>query len=276
MLTLVDPLTADDWTDMAYVGNTAGLCQAIIDEDLEYVTSWLEQESNDSNTRDYTGRAPLHLACANSTPEIVQALIDHGARMVARLVDGRTALHISAMRGNTEMVSALLRKSEANEEEEEAKVDARRAARKAAKAENADATMDDASTGVSETGGDAAKTDNDSDIDMVDDADDDTNMDDATTEGSMVNIRKKDQDKKDEGLTVDDNEEEPDVYDVNVVAWDVAVSPLHLAIVKGHIDVVKLLVQEFGADVLLPIKLYNEEDRSARAAILTLVRTSRK
>lgn len=48
-------------------------------------------------------------------------------------------------------------------------------------------------------------------------------------------------------------------------------SPLHLAIVNGHIDVVKCLVQEFGADVLLPVKLFNDFDRSARAAILTLI-----
>lgn len=69
-----------------------------------------------------------------STPEIVQCLIDNGARLIARLVDGRTALHIAAARGNVEMVNALMQQSEANEEEEERKVEARRAARKAAAA----------------------------------------------------------------------------------------------------------------------------------------------
>jgi ankyrin repeat protein len=51
--------------------------------------------------------------------------------MIARLVDGRTALHIAAARGNSTMVKALMDKSLANEEEEEEKQEARREARRA-------------------------------------------------------------------------------------------------------------------------------------------------
>jgi len=112
------PLTDDDWTEMAYVGNTARLCQAIVDGDLEHVQDWLKQDDADPNRRDYTGRTPLHLAVASSTTEIVQCLIDAGARITARLFDGKTALHLAAMRGETEKVKAILTKSEANEEEE--------------------------------------------------------------------------------------------------------------------------------------------------------------
>lgn len=261
-----NPLSADDYTEMAYVGNTQLLCQAIVDGDVEYVQQWLSQEGNDPNTRDYTGRAPLHLAVAQSTLEVVRCLIDGGARMVARLVDGTTALHLAAIRGDVEMVSALLRKSAANEEEEEKKVDARRAARKAAKQETlGDAKMDD----VSEPGN-TKSTEEASDVDMVDDADEDENMD-VTTEHSMVNIKTPASEQTSEQALDNEDEDEPDVYDVNVLGWDTAVSPLHLAIVKGHRDVVKCLVQEFGADVLLPVKLFNDFDRSARAAILTLV-----
>lgn len=49
-----NPITDDDWTEMAYVGNTARLCQAIVDEDLEHVVDWLEQEGSDPNCRDYS------------------------------------------------------------------------------------------------------------------------------------------------------------------------------------------------------------------------------
>jgi hypothetical protein len=126
-----NPITDDEWTTMAYVGDTARLCQAIVDGDLEHVQDWCEQEGVDVNRRDYTGRTPLHLAVMASTPEIVQCLINHGARMVARLVDGRTALHIAAARGSSEMVKALMDKSLENEEEEEEKQEAQRAARKA-------------------------------------------------------------------------------------------------------------------------------------------------
>jgi hypothetical protein len=126
-----NPITDDEWTTMAYVGDTARLCQAIVDGDLEHVQDWCEQEGVDVNCRDYTGRTPLHLAVMASTPEVVKCLIDHGARLIARLVDGRTALHIAVARGNTQMVKSLMDKSLANEEEEEEKKDARRAARKA-------------------------------------------------------------------------------------------------------------------------------------------------
>ena len=49
-----NPITDDDWTEMAYVGNTTRLCQAIVDEDVEHVVDWLEQEGSDPNTRDYS------------------------------------------------------------------------------------------------------------------------------------------------------------------------------------------------------------------------------
>jgi len=155
-----NPITDDEWTTMAYVGDTARLCQAIVDGDLEHVQDWCAQEGVDVNRRDYTGRTPLHLATMASTPEIVQCLIDNGARLIARLIDGRTALHIAAARGNVQMVNALIQKSEANEEEEEEKVEARRAARKAAHAgsgsadkdaeENADGDESDAESEASE------------------------------------------------------------------------------------------------------------------------------
>jgi hypothetical protein len=138
-----NPITDDEWTTMAYVGNTARLCQAIVDGDLEHVEDWCSQEGVDVNRRDYTGRTPLHLAVMTSTPQIVQCLIDYGARLIARLVDGRTALHLAAARGSKEMVKALMDRSLANEEEEEDKVEARRAARNHAKQAKTDAKADD-------------------------------------------------------------------------------------------------------------------------------------
>ena len=157
-----NPITDDEWTTMAYVGDTARLCQAIVDGDLEHVEDWCSQEGVDVNRRDYTGRTPLHLAVMTSTTEIVQCLINHGARLIARLVDGRTALHLAAARGSKEMVKALMDKSLANEEEEEEKVDARRAARKAEKAKNdteVDAEMSDAESEASEITLDSEESD---------------------------------------------------------------------------------------------------------------------
>lgn len=262
-----NPLTADDWTEMAYVGNTARLCQAIVDGDAEHVQDWLNQDGADPNERDYTGRTPLQLAVMSSTPEIVQILIDAGARIVARMVDGRTALHLAAMQGKTAMVKALLVKSEANEEVETKKEQAKIDQRKAEKESMASLNRDDAPMKDADAESDAAQSDED--IDMMDDVDEDEHAD-ATTEGSIINVRSE---KKEEenNMPIDDNEDEPDVYDVNVLTWDTPVSPLHLAIANGHVEVVKLLVEDFGADVLLPVKLLHEHSKTPRAAILPLV-----
>ncbi|KAG9185559.1 hypothetical protein G6011_06890 [Alternaria panax] len=249
------PLTEDDWTEMAYVGNTARLCQAIVEGDLEHVQDWLTQEGADPNRRDYTGRTPLQLAVATSTMQIAQALIDAGARIVARLFDGKTALHLAAMRGKVEMVRALLVKSEANEE-----IEAEKEALKKRKQTQSE-TPSDATTG---------DLDSQMDEDDSEDEDDKSENVDATTEGSMIKIdRKKSQDH--DTLPDDADDDEPDVYDVNVVAWDAPVSALHLAIANGHTEVVKTLVQEFGADVILPVKLVHDYNKSPRAAILPLV-----
>lgn len=50
-------------------------------------------------------------------------------------------------------------------------------------------------------------------------------------------------------------------------------SPLHHAIVNGHEDVIETLVSGFGADALLPMKLYHNDHagRYPRDAILNLV-----
>lgn len=260
------PLTDDDWTEMAYVGNTARLCQAIVDGDVEHVQDWLKQEGADPNQRDYTGRTPLQLAVMSSTPEIVQVLIDAGARIVARMVDGRTALHLAAMRGEAAMVKALLVKSEANEEKEAEREEAKLKLRKSTKEAQQPVTAADSQMLDANAASDIAHSDDD--IDMIDDDNDDEHAD-ATTEGSIINIRGKQQ--QEENSMPDENEDEPDVYDVNVLAWDMPVSPLHLAITNGHVEVVKLLVQDFGADVLLPVKLVHEHNKSPRAAILPLV-----
>lgn len=226
-----NPLSPEQYTDMAYVGNTQLLCQAIIDLDLNFVEQWLSQEGNDPNTRDHTGRAPLHLAVSCSTLQIVQSLIDHGAKLVARLVDGKTALHLACIRGDTQMVAALLKKSEANEEEESNRTDAKRKARLAAK---------------------ETRDPQDADIEMIEAPEADSDVD-AMTEGSVVDVQtpKTQLEGQLDGL----DDETTDVLDVNVLAWDTASSPLHLAILGGHFDVVKCLVQDFGADVLLPMKL---------------------
>ncbi|KAK3310531.1 uncharacterized protein B0T15DRAFT_481869 [Chaetomium strumarium] len=252
-----NPVTDDDWTEMAYVGNTARLCQAIVDGDLEHVVDWLAQEGSNPNTRDYTGRTPLHLAAMSSTPDIVRALVDAGARLVSRLADGRTALHLAAARGDVEIVRILLDRSTANEAEYEEKQDRRRREKTAAKTA-------DGGPAVGET----ASDDDESDGEMVDDAESDDGAQSIAT-GSFVKVGKKEAEPLDDPLAEDDDDE-PDFYDINVLAWDTPCSALHYAIIEGHTEVVITLVQDYGADVLLPVKFLDYQ-KKPNAALTPLM-----
>ena len=122
-----------------------------------------------------------------STPEIVQCLINNGARMIARLVDGRTALHIAAARGNAEMVKALMNRSLANEEEEEEKEEARRDARRAERAAKGESKDNDKDDGDDEDGDAKSEV---SEITLESEE-----ASDSMTMGSFVKV---DKDKKDE------------------------------------------------------------------------------
>lgn len=262
-----NPITDEDWTEMAYVGNTTRLCQAIVDQDLDAVKDWFSSpEVTDVNRRDHTGRTPLQLAAMCSTSEIVQVLIEHGARLVSRLYNGMTALHIAAYRGEVQIVKDLLDKSLANEEEESRKEDGRKAARRAAAGlvtESAPESQPSTTVHTSNSTTESAESD---DEDWEEEGDDDGS--DSVTEGSFVKIREK----TEANDPLAEDKDEPDVYDVDVLAWDNPFSPLHLAILASRIDVIELLIDQYGADVLLPVKVMNDYDRSTpKAAILTLV-----
>ncbi|KAL2861177.1 ankyrin repeat-containing domain protein [Aspergillus lucknowensis] len=238
------PITEGDWTEMAYLGNNAGLCQSIVDGELARVQQWLAK-GVDINRRDHTGRTPLHLAAMTSTPEVLQYLVDQRARLTWRLVDGRSALHLAAARGNVEMVRILLKKSEQNEEEEARKED-QRAVSDVASAEDGELI--------------SSPSDNDSVEDQ------------SYATGSFVKVRQGHESNESPGNEPDDsNLQGPDIYDINAAAWDTKASPLHLAILKGHVEVVEELVSSFGADVLRPVQAVHPVNGIPQFATLTLV-----
>lgn len=161
----------------------------------------------------------------------------------------------------------LLEKSSANEEEEADKQDKKRKAL---------GTKSKSPPKSVKTGDDELESDEDDedgeddDIYMVDDAESSDEAASVVT-GSFIKIGKDEENSKPaEALVLDDDESDPDFYDIDVAAWDSHCSALHLAILGGHTEVVKLLCQEFAADVLKPFKI-KESDYSDHVVILTLV-----
>ncbi|CUS09476.1 unnamed protein product [Tuber aestivum] len=266
------PLGPEDYTEMAYVGNTERFCQAIVKNDLEFVRSWCATEEGKAgiNRRDFCGRTPLHLAVLNegTLVEIVQVLVDTGARLVARIQDGRTALHIAAGKGRIDIITALLKKSEENEHERDFRDENRRATESPRAGEvgaDGNEKMSESIHSQSELSGEefeymrvgsgsiAAET---------------------ATDGSYVRVRRgKEEEGPVEGA-IDDDEDQDDIYDINVVDWDYQMTPLHHAIVRGHCSAVELLVSDFGADPLMPMKIFERGHggrKVPRAAVLVLV-----
>ena len=230
---------------MAYVGDTTRLCQAIVDGNVKEVDSWLSREGADPNTRDYTGRTPLHLAVISSTPEIVRRLVDAGARLIARIADGRTALHLAAERGDTEIVRILMDKSIDNEAKEEEKQDQRRKAKAAARTDSH----------ASEEETDDSGLDDESDAEMIDGEESDAD-DQSIATGSFVRVGTRNNNSTSESQgDADEDEDEPDFFDVDALAWDTPCSALQLAILAGNEEVVKLLCEEYVADILQPVKV---------------------
>ncbi|KAK7211422.1 hypothetical protein V2G26_018600 [Clonostachys chloroleuca] len=291
-----NPLTEKDWTDMAYIGDTARLCQSIVDGQVDEIKGWISQLDADINKRDYTGRTPLHLAVTSSTPDVVRCLVENGARITARLADGRTALHLAAARNSTEIIKILLDKSAENEEADADRVEKKRRDAKSGKSDRDGDTemqddqedrvdMDDEEQGLIDTGEeendevddgassnevdmdeDEGEEDGDSDGELINSEDSDDGAPTETT-GSFVKLKRVTE--SIDRLALEESDEGPDYYDIDVLAWDVPCSPLHLAIAGGHEDAVKSLC-DYGADSILPVKFLTQIDDDQTAAILTL------
>lgn len=120
------PITDGDWSEGAYTSDdTVSLARAIADGDLTKVKSFFQGpppvpappgESSSSaspaepllESKDAAGRTPLLLATLCGQTEIAKFFVDRGARLTARLSDGRTALHVAATYGHVGIIQAIL------------------------------------------------------------------------------------------------------------------------------------------------------------------------
>ncbi|OJD16461.1 hypothetical protein AJ78_03360 [Emergomyces pasteurianus Ep9510] len=236
-----NPITDSDWTEFAYIGDTETLCKAIVEGDIAHVKKCCAQENFNVDQRDHTGRMPLHLAIMCGTPEIVQCLVRHGARLVSRVAGGFTALHLAAARGNVEILRAILRKSEANQVEY---------------LENSGSKPESESRSVA-SNEDVDRGEEDDDISVVAGG---TESLYAVSQGSIVMVTDSSKTAPEEQ---NEDENEPNFYDdIGVLSWDFPLSPLHVAALYGHVDIITSLTTEFGADASQPFvrKEYGQAD----------------
>lgn len=236
------PIDEGEWATQAYLGPVEKLFQAVTSDDLETVVDIVES-GFDLKKRDHVGRTPLHVAILSRSDKVTNYLIDAGARITSRLVDGRTALHLAAQVGSAEVVTKLLERSKQNEikaEQEKAEAEAKKKAEEEAK-KNEDA---ESSHSIDEDEEMRASSEDDWDSDT----DAPKKKKDKDQPAETVN------DPPAEGAAIpEDNEELPDILEINAVDWDQNLSPLCHAVVAGHLAVVETLTRA-GADVQTPFK----------------------
>ncbi|PIL29519.1 transporter [Ganoderma sinense ZZ0214-1] len=241
-----NPIDDGEWSEQAYMGPTEKLFNAIVAGDRAAVAKIISAEGFDVDRRDHVGRTPLQIAILSKAVDIACDLVDAGARMTARVVDGRTALHLAAQLDLPVVVRKLLERSAVNKEKAEEEAEAKKQAAKEAEKKKQEDKMD-----VDDEDGDEKDENDDED----DEQDRDSSEDDWSSEDGDKS-KAKDKAKPDISQIPEDEEDEPDVFDVNIPDWDYAFTALQYAVVFGSLGAIDELLAA-GADATLVTKLDN-------------------
>ncbi|KAI0059327.1 ankyrin [Artomyces pyxidatus] len=220
-----NPIDEGEWSEMAYIQATAKFFNAIAAGDGATVRQMLA-DGEGFNLRDCVGRTPLHVSIMSSNMDIAMMLIDAGARMTARLVDGRSSLHLAAQMGQAAVVRKLLERSAFNEEK--------------AKEEKAKAEAE------------AMEVKADSDLPRSEDDWSSANHDKGAPKHKAGGQQAAETETKQQDVLEDDEGTGgPDILNIEETDWDHAFTPLGFAIVAGSFDIVDVLIAA-GADPTLP------------------------
>ena len=256
-----NPIDVGEWSGQVYVGPVQALFAHIASGDRVAVQAQIAQEGYDVNRRDHVGRTALHMAIMCRMEDIACDLIDAGARMTARLVDGKTALHTAAYHALPQVTRKILERSQANKEavEKEGKVapdDDDNESDKKPERER-DSSEDDwssADDGVISMEEDGDAEGGDDDIEMEDTEDEEENDEYEDEDEENTNASKPPDTPPNYGPNIpEDDDTEPDIVDINLPDWDLTFTPLSYAIVLGTVELVDILIAA-GADVKLATK----------------------
>ncbi len=273
-----NPIDVGEWSDQVYIKPTQQFFTAIAARDRATVKKLLE-EGIDVNQRDYVGRTSLHVAICAKATDIAGDLIDAGARITARLADGRAPLHLAAQHDEPLIIAKLFKKSVENRAEQE----------KVAAAADDDVTMEGADGAVRPSSEDDWSSHDDEDVVISDpeeenreeDESEDEDADEDDEDGSSKKARKakakdaKDKDSEsDAGEEVDEfgegDKDQPDIIEVDAFDWDLGFSALAYAVIYGSLPTLNALI-EGGADPKSPTK-QTENSEPLHPLTLTLVR----
>lgn len=235
------PIDEGEWTEQAYIGPTEKLFNAIVLGDRAAVQEIVSEEGFDIDRRDHVGRTPLQVAILSNEIDIVCDLVDAGARMTSRLVDGRTALHLAAQLNLPTVIRKLLERSSVNAEKANEEEEAARSAAEEDDEEKMD--VDDEGDGKGE--------DDDEDEGQAEEEDEkrDSSEDDWSSDIDDA-IPQPGEKKPDASQIPEDEVDVPDVFDVNVTDWDYSLTPLQYAVIFGSLDALDELLAG-GADATL-------------------------
>ncbi|KAJ7196941.1 ankyrin repeat protein [Mycena pura] len=223
-----NPIDVGEWSAQVYIGPTERFFAAIAAYDRVGVAHMLS-EGQDVHRRDHVGRTPLHVAIMCRAAEIACDLVDAGARITARLVDGRSSLHLAAQHDLLSVVRKLLERSAVNAE----------------KLANGFEEDDD-----EDNGKDAVETERE----RLSSEDDWSSEEDDMDEAGDAKPKKSDAKRADSSETPtnvgdlpEDEADQPDVFDINLADWDMTYTPLAFGIVFGSPLIVEELLNA-GAD----------------------------
>jgi len=239
-----NPLTDDDWTTQAYITkDREDLCDACARGDVDVVENLLKPNSLSSvdenlqnkkvnEVRDYLGRTPLQLAVLGGHTEMVKLLIQHDARIIARMPDGKTVVHLASQYGFLDILELLLQKSNEN--------------KKKAQEQEYEKSLLEANNQMQTLGTmeEQQETNNNNDID-------DNSFEIIDKMG--IELELPTAPKLDQEQILEQEEEQDDIIDLNAETWDHSLAPLDYGILFGHVEIVKRLIKA-GANVQRPIK----------------------
>lgn len=260
-----NPIDDGEWSEQVYVKPTQKLFAAIAVRDRDAAQNLIREEI-DVNQRDHVGRTALHVAILSKTPEIACDLINAGARITARLADGRAPLHLASQYDEVTVVRRLLEKSAQNVEEskvadamDEDEGEGEKAPKKAAERPSSEddwSSHDDDDIEMVDTedenGDDDEDDSNNKDEEMVN-AEDENSDDDEDEEKSRRKSEATPVPETPSGDIPDDENDEPDIIEVNGLDWDFGFSALSYAILFASLPVLEELLTA-GADVKLVTK----------------------